>query len=409
MRIVLYTETFLPHVDGMVTRLTHTLTCLARMGDEALVIAPALDGLPREFAGAQVLGAPSMVVPMYRDLKFGYPALFPSVRDAIRRFQPDLIHVANPFLTDVGGVLYARQTRTPLVASFHTQVPEYVSRYHLGWLRRPLWRLVVTLHQQADLNLCTSRPMQALLAERGVPRLALWAPGVDTARFTPGRRSAAWRERLTGGRPDATILLYVGRLAPEKSLEWLRPVMQARPDCHLAFVGAGPEGATLRRSFGAEAGEARERVTFVGPLAGDDLAAAYASADIFTLPSTTETLGLAAIEAMASGLPVVGARRGGIPDIIVEGETGALFDPDTPPSAPAALLRALTPLIEDVGLRRRMGAAALARARGWSWEASSAGLRRHYRDVLEARGRRHCEGRAAVDGEAVGEAESAAV
>src|SRR5487761_2329663 len=130
MRVVLYTETFLPHVDGMVTRLTHTLTWLNRMGDDLLVIAPSLDGLPNEFAGARVIGAPSMIVPMYRDLKFGFPALFPRISDAIDEFRPDLIHVANPFLTSVAGAQYARRNGVPLVASFHTQVAEYVSRYH---------------------------------------------------------------------------------------------------------------------------------------------------------------------------------------------------------------------------------------------------------------------------------------
>ena len=377
MRVVLYTETFLPHVDGMVTRLTHTLDWLNRMGDEALVIAPSLEGLPREHAGAPVIGAPSMVIPMYRDLKFGFPALFPRISDAIDEFAPDVIHVANPFLTSVGGVQYARRRGVPLVASFHTQVAEYVSRYQLGWLRQPLWRHVVRLHNQADVNLCTSSPMQSMLRDRGVPDVALWAPGVDAQRFTPVYRSVAWRERLTGGRPDATILLYVGRLAPEKTLERLLPTLRQLPNSHLAFVGAGPEAATLKRVFrGAP-------VTFVGSLSGDDLAAAYASADMFALPSSTETLGLAAIEAMASGLPVIGADRGGIPDIVVDGETGLLFDPDRPET----LLRAATTLAEDATLRQRMGAAALSRARAWTWEASTAGLRDYYAQAIEAASR----------------------
>ena len=377
MRVVLYTETFLPHVDGMVTRLTHTLDWLRRMGDEALVIAPSLDGLPREHAGATVIGAPSMVVPMYRDLKFGFPALFPRISDAIEEFAPDVIHAANPFLTSVGGIQYARRRGVPLVASFHTQVAEYVTRYRLGWLRQPLWRHVVRLHNLADVNLCTSSPMQRMLRDRGVPDVALWAPGVDAQRFTPRRRSAAWRERLSGGRPDAAILLYVGRLAPEKTLERLLPTLQRLPNVHLAFVGAGPEAASLRRVFSGAP------VTFVGALSGDDLADAYASADIFALPSSTETLGLAAIEAMASGLPVIGANRGGIPDIVLDGETGLLFDPDHPET----LMRAATMLTEDAALRQRMGAAALSRASAWTWEASTAGLRDYYAQAIEAASR----------------------
>lgn len=376
MRVVLYSETFLPHIDGLVTRLTHTLTWLNRFGDEALVIAPSLDGLPREFAGARILGAPSMVIPMYRDLKFGFPLLFPRIRAAIDAFAPDVIHAVNPFLTSVGGVHYARRTGTPLVASFHTQVAEYVSRYHLGFLRQPLWRHVINLHNQADLNLCTSHQMQAALRGRGIHDVALWAPGVDFERFTPIHRSDAWRARLSGGHPDATILLYVGRLAPEKTLERLLPVIQRLPNSRLAFVGAGPEAATLRRVF------AGAPVTFIGSLTGQDLAAAYASADIFALPSSTETLGLAAIEAMASGLPVIGADRGGIPDIVLNGETGLLFDPDQP----ATLIRAATILAADPARRHAMGEAALARARRWSWEESTRGLRAYYELAIQSHG-----------------------
>lgn len=375
MRVVLYTETFLPHVDGMVTRLTHTLTWLQRLGDEALVIAPSLDGLPSEYAGAQVIGAPSMIVPMYPDLKFGYPVLFPSIRAAIDNFAPDVIHVANPFLTSVGGVRYARRGEVPLVASFHTQVAEYVRGYHLGFLRAPLWRHVVRLHNQADVNLCTSHPMETALRARGVRDVSLWAPGVDTERFSPRHRAYEWRAKLSAGRPDATILLYVGRLAPEKALERLLPVVRQLPNAHLALVGAGPEVATLRRVF------AGAPVTFVGSLTGQRLAAAYASADIFMLPSSTETLGLAAIEAMASGLPVIGANRGGIPDIVRDGETGLLFDPDQPES----LLRATVTLASDASLRQRMGAAAFARASAWSWEESTRGLRASYEQAIEMR------------------------
>ncbi|HEY7849719.1 MAG TPA: glycosyltransferase family 1 protein [Ktedonobacterales bacterium] len=377
MRVALYSETFAPHVDGLVTRLTHTLTWLNRFGDEVLVIAPSLDGLPGEFAGARVIGAPSMVIPMYRDLKFGFPLLFPRIRAAIDAFAPDVIHAVNPFLTSVGGVRYAQRAGKPLVASFHTQVAEYVSRYHLGLLRQPLWRHVIRLHNQADLNLCTSHPMQAVLRVRGIHEVALWAPGVDAEQFTPTQRSREWRARLSAGDPDATILLYVGRLAPEKSLERLLPVLHRLPNVHLALVGAGPEASSLRRIY------AGAPVTFVGSLSGQELAAAYASADIFALPSSTETLGLAAIEAMASGLPVIGANRGGIPDIVRDGETGLLFDPDQPET----LIYAAATLVDAPARRRLMGDAALERAQLWSWEESTRGLRAYYEQAIERRGR----------------------
>jgi glycosyltransferase involved in cell wall biosynthesis len=231
------------------------------------------------------------------------------------------------------------------------------------------------MHNRADLNLCTSRPVQAMLRERNFRNVALWEPGVDGTLFSPERRSSTWRVRLSAGQPEATLLLYVGRLAREKGLDQLAPVLPKLPGVRLALVGEGPAEAELRGLF------AGLPVTFVGKLQGEDLAAAYASADIFVFPSSTETLGLVTIEAMSAGLPVVGARRGGTPDLVLEGETGHLFDPD----APGDLERALLILVGDPAERQREGQAARRRAEGWGWTASTAGLRRCYQSVLAAR------------------------
>jgi glycosyltransferase involved in cell wall biosynthesis len=260
----------------------------------------------------------------------------------------------------------------PLVASYHTHLALYTRRYRMGALEPMAWAYTRALHNPAQLNLCTSRPVLALLRERGFPRLALWAPGVDAELFHPRQRSPEWRDRLSAGRPDATMLLYVGRLANEKGLERLAPALAALPDCHLALVGTGPAEGRLREVF------ADLPVTFIGPLSGEELAAAYASADIFMFPSSTETLGLAAIEAMAAGLPVIGARRGGIPDIVLDGQTGLLFDPDKD----GDLVRVLWTLMADEREQERMAHAAWQRAQGWSWAASTAELRNYYLAVL---------------------------
>ncbi len=371
MRIALFTETFLPHIDGMVTRLTHTVAALCAAGDEALVVAPHAPDMPREYRGARVLGAPSLPLPVYRGFRVGLP-LTAGLNRQLDAFAPQIVHIANPVMLGLAGLSYARRHGVPLVASYHTHLALYTRRYHVAALEEFAWAYVRSVHNQAQLNLCTSRPALALLRERGFPRLAFWAPGVDAEHFHPRRRSSVWRVRLSEGRPEATLLLYVGRLANEKAIERLAPALAALPGCHLALVGAGPAEQRLRAVF------ADLPVTFYGPLQGDDLAAAYASADIFALPSSTETLGLAAIEAMAAGLPVVGARRGGIPEVVLDGETGLLFDPD----APGDLARALAALVADSAARRRMALAARQRAHGWSWATATEGLRDYYRAVL---------------------------
>jgi glycosyltransferase involved in cell wall biosynthesis len=371
MRIALFTETFLPRTDGMVTRLTHTVAALREAGDDVLVVAPHARGLPREYRGARVVGAPSLPLPFYRGFRVGLPFTL-GLDVELAEFAPDIIHIANPILVGLAGLSYARRYNTPLVASYHTHLALYARRYRVGALEPVIWAYMRALHCQARLNLCTSRPALALLRDRGFPRLAFWAPGVDAELFHPRRRSVEWRERLSDGRPDAALLLYVGRLANEKGLERLAPALAALPGCHLALVGEGPAERRLRQIF------ADLPVTFVGALYGEELAAAYASADIFAFPSSTETLGLAVIEAMAAGLPVVGARRGGVPDIVLDGATGLLFDPDTA----GDLERALRALVADEEMRERMALAARLRAQRWTWAASTAGLRDHYRAVL---------------------------
>jgi glycosyltransferase involved in cell wall biosynthesis len=333
-----------------------------------LVVAPAARGLPETYAGARVLGAWSVTLPLYPDMRLGLP--LPSRRQAraLARFAPDLIHTVNPFVLGLKAFAAARRLRVPLVASYHAHIAAYTRRYHLSLLEGTTWAYVRSLHNRAQLNLCTSRPVEKDLKVRGFQHVALWEPGVDANLFAPDRRSDAWRARLTGGHPDATIILSVGRLASEKNLQALALALGHLEGCHLSFVGAGPAAELLRAAC------AGLPATFVGPLYGEDLAAAYASSDIFAFPSTTETLGLVAIEAMAAGLPVVGARCGGIPDLVADGETGLLFDPDEP----GGLERHLRTLQTDPALRCRMGAAGRHRAEGWSWERTTDGLRARY-------------------------------
>lgn len=372
MRIALFTETFLPHIDGVVTRLIHTLEALRDAGDKVLVVAPRARGLPAEFAGAQIIGSPSVPLPVYRSFHLGLPIAL-GLDATLTTFAPDIVHTVNPVMLGLAGFSYTKRHHVPLVASYHTQLASYARRYRVDVFEPAIWWYVRGLHNRAQLNLCTSRPVLEQLRERGFKRVELWGPGVDAQLFHPRRRSPAWRERLSNGNPDAVLLLYVGRLASEKSLESLAPALAQLQECHLALVGEGPAENSLRQAF------AGLSVTFIGPLHGEELAAAYASADIFAFPSATETLGLAAIEAMAAGLPVVGARRGGLLDSVVDGETGLLFDPDTP----GDLKRALHRLAREGEARHEMGRRGRERAEGWSWASSAAGLREQYRAVLE--------------------------
>jgi glycosyltransferase involved in cell wall biosynthesis len=215
------------------------------------------------------------------------------------------------------------------------------------------------------------------LSEKGIQHTDLWQRGVDTDLFRPELRNAAMRERLLGGHSDSgKLLLYIGRLSAEKQIERIRPVLEAIPEARLALVGDGPHRQQLEVHFRGLP------VTFVGYLAGEDLASAYASGDAFVFPSSTETLGLVLLEAMAAGCPVVGANRGGIPDIVTDGVNGCLYEPHGMDGGAASLTAAVQRLLGNPSEHQCLRQAARQEAERWGWAGATGQLRRYYTRLL---------------------------
>ena len=368
MRIALFTETFLPKVDGIVTRLRHTVDHLQRLGDEVLIFSP--DGGLTEHKGAKIYGVSGFPLPMYPELKLALPR--PAIGEELSRFDPDIIHVVNPAILGLAGLFYGKTLNIPIIASYHTHLPEYLQHYGLGALEGLLWELLKAGHNQAELNLCTSTVMVQTLTEHGIERVDLWQRGVDTETFQPDLASLEMRNRLSQGHPEDPLLLYVGRLGAEKEIDRIKPILEAIPNARLALVGDGPNRQTLEKYF------ADTRTHFVGYLGGQELASAFASADAFIFPSRTETLGLVLLEAMAAGCPVVAARSGGIPDIVEDGVNGYLFDPTDDWGAIVATQRLLSSQEERETLRRN----ARQEAERWSWSAATRQLQSYYRRVV---------------------------
>jgi glycosyltransferase involved in cell wall biosynthesis len=368
MRIALFSETFLPKIDGIVTRLCQTVAHLQSEGHQVLVVCP--EGAPATYKGAQVHGVSGFPLPLYPELKMALPR--PSIAYALDRFKPDLVHVANPAVLGLSGVFYSKLRNVPLVASYHTHLPQYLQYYGLGMLEGFLWELLKLVHNQAYLNLCTSTVMVEELAKHGIQRLALWQRGVDIETFQPGRATAEMRQQLSQGHPSDPLLLYVGRLSAEKAIHEIKPVLETIPGARLALVGDGPHREDLKLLF------SDTPTYFAGYMSGTTLAAAFASADAFVFPSRTETLGLVLLEAMAAGCPVVAANSGGIPDIVQDGVNGYLFDPQDERGAIAATQRLLSQTQERETLRRN----ARTEAERWSWSAATQQLAHYYEAVL---------------------------
>ena len=374
MKIAFFTETFLPKVDGIVTRLTKTIEFLTKNGDEVIVFCP--EGCPNSYKGATIVGVAAMPLPLYPELKLGLPG--PAVSDKLEEFKPDLVHVVNPAVLGLGGIWLAKTNNIPLIASYHTHLPKYLEHYGMGMLEPLLWELLKAAHNQALLNLCTSTAMVHELEDKGIQRTALWQRGVDTENFRPELRSEKMREKLFGKYQNTdSLLIYVGRLSAEKQIERIKPVLDNIPGACLALVGDGPYRGQLEKIF------ENTKTNFIGYLSGEELASAYASGDIFLFPSSTETLGLVLLEAMAAGCPVIGANKGGIPDIINNGINGCLYNPDEKDNGERSLIEATKKILADKNKKEAMRKEARKEAEQWDWNQATLQLQKYYAETLE--------------------------
>ncbi|KAL0017935.1 hypothetical protein WJX77_000283 [Trebouxia sp. C0004] len=348
----------------MKIRFSNLIKELRQLGSEVTVFTPCVDP-PKSYCGAKVVSVLGFSLPFYKS-----PTLLLSLGLSIRVFwylvtrRPDVIHVSSPGLLVFSAIMYAKLLAIPLVVSYHTHIPEYIPKYTWRGLVEPMWNVIRYCTLVADLTLVPSKAMKLELSRNNCrdKRIDVWPRAVDTAVFNPAFRSQAMRERLTKGNPKATILVYVGRLGAEKNLEVLKEFLPRLPaNTHLSFVGGGPHMHHLQTHFKGCP------VTFTGMLRGADLSAAYASADIFMMPSETETLGFVALEAMASGLPVVAVAAGGLTDIITHpGVTSFLY----PPGDYEQAIQHTHQLVSDPGFRRTMAAAARAEVERFGWKAA---------------------------------------
>lgn len=367
MRVAVVSESFLPTVNGVTTSVLRVLDHLAAEGHEAIVICPDA-GAPAEYAGFRIHQVPSVA---YRQFPVGLPS--PQVQRILTGFGPDVLHAASPFFLGAQAIAAANRMGVPSVAIYQTDVAGFARRNGLGVTSAIAWKYVRWVHEGADITLAPSAASEYDLRTAGVTRVARWGRGVDLVRYHPNKRrtaaAAALRERLS---PDGeTVVGYVGRIAPEKQVERLR-ALRGIGGVSLAIVGDGPSRDAVARELRGIP------VTWLGRLGGEDLAAAYAAFDVFAHTGSEETFGQTVQEAHASGLPVVAPRAGGPIDLVEHGVDGLLFRP----SDDRALRAAVSMLVRDGGLRRRMGEAGRRAVLGRSWDVVCGELMRHYERVI---------------------------
>ncbi|MGW9156339.1 GDSL-type esterase/lipase family protein [Microbacterium sp. NPDC055665] len=363
MRVAIVTESFLPHMNGVTGSVLQILRHLEQQGHDAHVIAPAAAGMPEEVHGVPIEAIPSLALPGYHSVRVGTSGVS-RIASSLRRFQPDVVHLASPFALGWRGVLAAERIGVARVAAYQTDVAAYTERYRVAAATGIAQTHIARLHRRATLTLAPSADSARQLAGLGVDRVRRWGRGVDAERFQPSRRDAA----LRAGWDAETVIGYVGRLAPEKQVEDLA-VLHDIPGTRLVIVGDGPSRARLEALL--------PNALFLGHLAGAALAAATASFDVFVHPGESETFGQTLQEAHASGVPVVATGRGGPLDLVRMGVDGWLYRPGDL----GDLRMRVADLAGDARKRRAFGEAGREAVQSRSWASVCEQLLGHFEEA----------------------------
>jgi glycosyltransferase involved in cell wall biosynthesis len=298
LRIALVTETWPPEVNGVAMTLKRMVDGLIRRGHGVQLIRPRQTRAETALHSDQLEEVLSrgLKLPRYDGLKLGLPARSRLIREWSRQ-RPDLVHVATEGPLGWTAVTAANKLRIPVTSDFHTNFDHYSSHYGIGWLRQPVAAYLRRFHNRTAATFVPTAALAGNLSAQGYERVEVISRGVDTALYAPARRSAALR-RQWGMEADGLAVISVGRLAPEKNLgltlRAFAAIRSQRPDARMIVVGDGPLREAIVRSH--------PEVVLAGMRHGEDLAAHYASADLFLFPSLTETFGNVTLEAMASGV-----------------------------------------------------------------------------------------------------------
>jgi glycosyltransferase involved in cell wall biosynthesis len=356
LRILLVSETYPPEINGVAMTTHRMVQGLRARGHWVGLVRPRQRNAA---ADTDTWTVPGLPVPNYPGLRLGIPAYWRLGR-LMDQQRPDLVHVVTEGPLGWAAVLAARTRKLPLTSGYHTHFDQYSSHYGLKWLTPWVTGWLDGLHRRCQATFAPTPELAAELSARGIPNVRTVGRGVDTQRFHPGRRDSELRD-LWGLAADDLACLFVGRLAPEKNLAVVTQAFHAiaaqNPRARMVWVGNGPALAGLRA--------AHPEHIFAGPRIDEDLAAHYASADLFLFGSLSETWGNVLTEALASGLSVVTYQRAGAQILIRDGENGITVKAGDA----QAFISAAVALACDMTSRQRLGLAASRSMQAHGWEA----------------------------------------
>ena len=303
LRIAIVTETWPPEINGVALSMMQLCQGLQRLGHKILLVRPVQKETCTEFNPEQECLVMSQPIPKYPSVQFGWPQYL-KVSKAFEQFAPDVVHIVTEGPLGLTALQAAKSKKIAVSSGFHSAFQDFSRFFDLAFLVKPIQRYLTWFHNITDVTCVPSQYTEQALRGFGVTcPLVVVGRGVDTAKFSPKHRSQRLRQQW-GVDIDTRVMLYVGRLSPEKEVDVLIKsfhALQAQQGVNIKFVivGDGPDRVRLSKMTTSK------DVIFMGSLGGHELATAYASADVFTFASQSDTFGNVVLEAIASGLPVI--------------------------------------------------------------------------------------------------------
>jgi glycosyltransferase involved in cell wall biosynthesis len=394
MRISIFSDSFHPYISGVSIAILQQANALVERGHEVSIVRPRPSrkdkggAVPDLHPDIRVFDTP-ITIPhrAFARLRLTFPTFFATWRK-IRATEPDLIHVHTEFGTGWEGLALARIRGVPLVGTFHTffAEPEYLQHFpvpNTRWTRNLLWRYSVGFYNRCQTVVTPSQAVYRSLEERGAKcKLVNVSNGIRTPVLRPEEEVRAWRRELG---LEGPTFLYVGRVSQEKSLELVLKafarVAEFSPEARLLVIGSGPQEEELRALAGTL--PHGERIQLTGAIPNHELLSRnyHRLGDVFVTASTTENQPISLLEAMAYGLPLIGPRAKGIPELILDGENGALVEPKDEESLAAAMQRVLA----EPGYRDHLAAGARRLAADHDLGRVAATLEGLYEEAVQSR------------------------
>ena len=375
LRIAIVTETFPPEVNGVAMTLGRIVGGLLHRGHSVQLIRPrqASDSGTSTLDGVDEVLCRGIPIPNYKDLRLGLP-MKSRLTKIWQGRRPDIVHVVTEGPLGWSAVAAARKLMLPITSSFHTNFHSYSQHYGLGLLKSPIESYLRKLHNRTRATMVPTKALMHELQDRGFKNVKLLSRGVATDLFSPAKRSQSLRESW-GASPDDVVVLFVSRLAMEKNvglaISAFRAIKLRLPSAKLVFVGDGPMRKQLE--------EACPEAIFAGVRIDEDLAAHYASGDVFLFPSLTETFGNVVPEALASGLAVLSYDKAGARELIITGQNGVLV----PAGEELGFIKAAVDLATNMNKVQKVRQAAAASVAHLGWDAIYSSFEETLYSVLE--------------------------